>query len=125
MSYTAGIGTLALKTGALSIAQATTDIASWSGLPASLRITKFTAFSPSGTLAVSAATIGLFDASGGGGNGIAAAALLTALTTTTGITDLTLTLPNLIITTGNLFVRNVIAGAAATCRFRVEYVDLT
>lgn len=68
------------------------------------------------SLAASAATLGVFTATGGGGSTIVTAATLTALSSGTKFTDMTIALSADRLTASTLYIRNVLAhGSAATC----------
>ncbi len=68
------------------------------------------------SLAISAATIGVFTSTGGGGTTVVALGLLTALTAATKYIDMTLALTTDTLSAATLYVRNgVTHGGAATC----------
>jgi len=67
------------------------------------------------SLAVSAATLGLFTGAGGTGTTVVTPAILTALTSATKFLDQTLALTADTLTAATLFIRNVLAhGSSAT-----------
>lgn len=109
----------------LNVNNANTDILSWSGLPAKLRIRKIEVLDPVGTLTL--ATLSAYTALAAGGTLLVSAFALSALTTGL-ILDATLAgaIANTVITSGLVVLRNVTAaGGAATISAVLEYEDLT
>lgn len=120
------VKTKQVKSTALNINQAATDIGTFAGLPAKYRITKFMAYDASINMAVNLATVGLFTAAAGGGSALVALALLQTLTSPSKFNDMTLAIAGDYRTESTLYIRSgVAAGAAATTSFLLEYVDLT
>lgn len=115
----------AVKAKTINLNSANTDAASWTGLPSRLKVVRFSVHNASTSLAASAATLGLRDASGGGGNVIVTAAVMTTLSAGTKTVDMTIALGDVIVA-GALYARLVLAhGSAATADVYLEYIDLT
>lgn len=101
----------------ITLNSAATDVGTFM-LPtgiAKFRPVKLTIFEASTSLGVSAATLGLFTASGGGGTTLVTAALLTTLTSASVCVDMTILAATNYQTATTLYLRNVLAhGSAAT-----------
>lgn len=114
----------------VSVNAAATDVTTFTGLPAKYRVLRLMVFEASTSLAASAATLGLFSASGGGGTAIVALSTLTNLSAAAGFVDLpraiTTALSGTYRTESTLYVRNGTAhGSAATVSVLLEIMDLT
>lgn len=113
-----------LKSTAVSVNAAATDVASFTGLPAKYRVIRLMAYDASVSLTL--ATVDLRTATGGAGTAIVAAGVLSTLTAATKFVDLTLAVAADYQTVSTLTVRNVTAqGSAATVSFLLQYIDLT
>lgn len=109
----------------VSINAANTDVATFANLPAKCRLRKMTVFEASTSLAISAATIGAYDAAAAGGLALVTPALITGLTAATKCQDMTVIATDYS-TTGTVVIRNAIAhGGAATVSVAIEVEDLT
>jgi len=108
----------------MNVNQATTDLGSFTGLPASYLVRRLTALN--GSISLTTATVDLRTAAGGAGVAIASAAALSAITAAGLTADLALAVTNGIQSVASLVLRNVTPqGAAATCDFILEIEDLT
>lgn len=109
----------------INVNSANTDVATFPGLPAKIRIRRISILDPAGTLTL--ATLSAFTAAAAGGTGLVAAFALSALTTGK-VLDLTLAagIADAVVTSGLIVLRNVTAaGGAATISAALEYDDLT
>jgi hypothetical protein len=106
-----------------NVNNANTDINTFSGLPSKYRVVKLTAYDAS--IDLTTATVSLRTASGGGGTAIVNAQALSGCSATTKFADLTLAVTADYQTSSSLTLRNDTAqGAAATCSFCLEIVEL-
>lgn len=108
---------------AVNVNSAATDVATFTGLPGKYRVLKLTGYGAS--ISLTTATLSLHTAAAAGGTALVSAQALSPLTATTKIADLTLAVTTDYQTAATLYVRNVTAqGAAATCNFVLEIVEL-
>lgn len=113
-----------IKITGINLNSATTDVGTFSGLPAKYRVMRLTGYDTSTSLTL--ATVDLRTATGGGGTAIVSAGVLSALTAATKFVDITLAVTADYQTASTLTLRNVTAqGGAATASFLLEYMDLT
>ena len=108
---------------AITVNSANTDVTTFTGLPAKYRVVKLTAYDAS--ISLTTATISLRTAAAGGGTALVNAYALSPLTASTKFADATLAVTDTYQTAGTLYLRNVAAqGAAATCSFVLELIEL-
>jgi hypothetical protein len=112
-----------IQTG-INVNSAATDVGSFTNLPAKYRVVRSQPFDAS--INLTTATYDLRTATGGGGTAIVAAQALSALTAASKFVDSTLAVTADYQTASTLTIRNVTAqGAAATCSFLLEILDLS
>ena len=108
----------------IPINSANTDVGNFIGLPTKYRVRSLTAFDASGTPILG--SLALYTAAAAGGTNLVAAATITALTAASKFFDFTLAVTADYQTATTLYLRNVIANAAAvTVSVRLEIEDLT
>lgn len=121
--YKCQSGTLIYRATALNVNQVTTDIGSFTNLPARYIVRRFSADNASATPTLS--TIDLRTATAGGGTAIVSAMALSPLSATTMFADATLAVTTSAQTASTLTIRSVAAaGGAATVDFTLEVTPL-
>ncbi len=112
------------KVTGVTLNSVTTDIATFTGLPAKYRVTRLMGYDASTSLTL--ATVDLRTAAAGAGTAIVSAGVLSALTGSSKFVDVTLAVTADYQTSATLTLRNVTPqGGAATASFIVEIMDLT
>lgn len=100
----------------LNVNQVTTDIGTFTSLPARYVVRRFTVDNCSATPTLS--TVDLRTAAAGGGTAVVSAAALSSLSASTTLVDTTLAVTTSVQTASTLTIRSVAAaGGAATCDF--------
>ncbi len=108
---------------AITVNSANTDITTFANLPSKYRVLRLICYGAS--ISLTTATVSLFTDAAAGGTAIVSGFALSPLTATTKFADATLAVTADYQTAATLYVRNVAAqGAAATCSFLLEYVEL-
>ncbi len=108
----------------VSLNAATTDVGTFTGLPAKYRVSRLTGYDTSTSLTL--ATLDLRTAAAGAGTAVVAAFALAGLTAAAKFVDCTLAVTADYQTAATLYLRNVTPqGGAATASFLLEIQDLT